>query len=283
MQQTRRTAEPPCVPWGTGTGRCPEASGRRRDWAGRAGFLGRGSHRCAGLETGVSLRNRGDPLCASGRHEVPGWRGSRSPGPSRPGEDLGSRSEVSGEAWAGFRCYVRVCGGGLGCVKGRVGWLRSGLPRHPGQRGTVAAREQTGRRVRGTGREAGRGSTGTGRVPGHRPAPSQAGGAADGHGVRAGVGEVGGGSRATGSGRRCPRQSSGTVEAEAGEHVPSHGTSWESGDSYAPCAQNETHANIPHPPSIRPGPGTRAGPRGGRCQLGTLGLGAWRGELEPGA
>lgn len=35
MQQTRRTAEPPCVPWGTGTGRCPEASGRRRDWAGR--------------------------------------------------------------------------------------------------------------------------------------------------------------------------------------------------------------------------------------------------------
>lgn len=59
MQQTRQTAEPPCVPWGTGTGRCPEASGRRRDWAGRAGFLGRGSHRCAGLETGVSLRNRG--------------------------------------------------------------------------------------------------------------------------------------------------------------------------------------------------------------------------------
>lgn len=146
MQQTRRTAEPPCVPWGTGTGRCPEASGRRRDWAGRAGFLGRTSHRCAGLETGVSLRNRGDPLCASGRHEVPGWRGSRSPGPSRPGEDLGSRSEVSGEAWAGFRCYVRVCGGGLGCVKGRVGWLRSGLPRHPGQRGTVAGRWRLGSR-----------------------------------------------------------------------------------------------------------------------------------------
>lgn len=62
----------------------------------------------------------------SGRCKVPGGSGPRSPGPSQPGEESGFCSAVGGEASAGFRCFVRVCEGGLGCVPGCVQALWGG-------------------------------------------------------------------------------------------------------------------------------------------------------------
>lgn len=166
MQQTRRTAEPPCVPWGTGTGRCPEASGRRRDWAGRAGFLSRASHRCAGLETGVSLRNRGDqggwsPVgdtrCPVGVGPGP----QDLPGPARTWvlvpKSVGKRGQASDAtcesaevAWAVSKAVWGGCGAGCHAIQAREGRWRLGSRREDGSEGPaerpgVGVREQGGR------------------------------------------------------------------------------------------------------------------------------------------
>lgn len=101
-----------------------------------------------------------------------------------------------------------------------------------------------------------------GEDPRARPASSQARGTAGGHGSAGWGGGHGSGSRVTGSGWRCLRQSSGTAKAEAGERVLSRGTSWESGDSYAPCPQNKIHVHNPRLLSICPGQAPGLGPAG---------------------